>query len=196
MPNRFQKPQHELAGAFIDARDGHYCLSCFIDRGIKNTLRLQIDHADSNVRNWDPENLHWLCPHCNNAMRVWDSEEHRELILAYSAENALARARENKSQPTTMVKHMVDYSTGSIEMQANSVMEVIWLDFMHGWIRANGSIPKKEAINGGAAASGANPSTTARYLDKYTSVWAQCFVEIRDSLGGKMIVYRETSGRV
>ncbi len=87
-------------------------------------------------------------------------------------------------------KEQVDYTSGSPEMQANSIFEQRWLDFMHGWIRANGSIPKEEAINGGALIAGCNPTTAGRFLKKYASSMG-CFKEIRDSTGVKIVVYRE-----
>ena len=112
------------------------------------------------------------------------------LMEKYSAENARVRARENYHTPTQSAKELIDYTSASAEMQANSLFEQRWLDFMHGWIKENGSIPKKEAINGGAAVAGCNPSTTARYLEKYCSVACDCFKESRDSTGAKIITYR------
>ena len=72
MPNRFQIAQHKLAYDFIACRDGEYCLACFIENGIKRgppAIKLQIDHADNNPRNWSPPNLHLLCQKHNLEMR-------------------------------------------------------------------------------------------------------------------------------
>ena len=192
MPNRFQIAQHQLAHEFIANRDGEYCLACFIDNGIKRgppAIKLQIDHADNNPGNWSAVNLHFLCQTHNLEMRKKTAAEHKRLITEYSAKNECVCARENYHAPTVTAKELVDYKSGSPEMQANSIFEQRWLDFMHGWIRANGSIPKSEAINGGAAAAGCNPSTTTRYLAKYASSIG-CFKESRDSTGTKIIVYR------
>ena len=192
MPNRFQLAQHQLAHEFIANRDGEYCLTCFIENGIKRgppAIKLQIDHADNNPGNWSAVNLHFLCQTHNLEMRKKTAAEHKRLITEYSAKNECVRARENYHAPTVTAKEQVDYTSGSPEMQANSIFEQRWLDFIHGWIRANGSIPKSEAINGGAAAAGCNPSTTARYLAKYASSIG-CFKESRDSTGTKIIVYR------
>ena len=192
MPNRFQIAQHQLAHEFIANRDGEYCLACFIDNGIKRgppAIKLQTDHADNNPGNWSAVNLHFLCQTHNLEMRKKTAAEHKRLITEYSAKNECVCARENYHAPTVTAKELVDYKSGSPEMQANSIFEQRWLDFMHGWIRANGSIPKSEAINGGAAAAGCNPSTTTRYLAKYASSIG-CFKESRDSTGTKIIVYR------
>ena len=192
MPNRFQTAQHNLAYGFIAERDGEYCIACFVEKGIKRgppVIKLQIDHADNNPRNWSPTNLHLLCQTHNLKKRTLTTAEHKRLMEKLSAENESMRARENLNTPTTMAKEMVDYKSGSPEMQANSIFEQNWLDFMHDWIKSNGSIPKEEAINGGALVAGCNPSTTARYLAKYTSSLS-CFKISRDSTGVKIVSYR------
>jgi hypothetical protein len=193
MPNRFQEGQHRLVYNFIVKIDGEYCLACFIEKSIKRsppTIKLQIDHADGNPSNWNPDNLHFLCQTHNLKMRKLTSAEHKKLIETYSAKNERERARENFNAPTILAKEIIDYTSGSPEMQANSLFEQKWLDFMHGWIRTNGSIPKEEAINGGALMAGCNPTTTNRYLSKYTSSLS-CFKETRDSSGAKIVVYRQ-----
>jgi hypothetical protein len=192
MPNRFQTAQHQLAYDFIIKRDGEYCLACFNENGIKRgppAIKLQIDHADNNPSNWSSTNLHLLCQKHNLEMRNKPSAEHKRLIEDYSAKNECVRARENHHTPTVTAKEQVDYACGSQEMRANCIFEQRWLDFMHEWIRVNGSIPKSETINAGAAAAGCSTSTTARYLAKYSSSFG-CFQESRDSAGVKIIVYR------
>ena len=192
MSNRFQIAQYKLAYDFIATRDGEYCLACFIEKGIKRgppAIKLQIDHADNNPRNWSSNNLHLLCQTHNLKMRAMPAVEHKRLIDEYSAKNECVRAQENQHIPTMTAKELVDYTCGSTEMQANGIFEPRWLDFMHNWIKANGSIPKSEAIYGGAAVAGCNPSTTERYLKKYTSTMGP-FKESRDSAGTKIIVYR------
>jgi hypothetical protein len=191
MPNRFQIAQYKLAYEFIAKRDGEYCLVCSIEKDIKRgppAIKLQIDHADGNPWNWSPDNLHFLCQTHNLKMRNLTAAEHKRLMDEYSAKNECARARENHHIPTVMAKEQVDYTSGSPEMQANGIFEPRWLDFMHNWIRANGCIAKSEAIYGGAAVAGCNPSTTERYLKKYTSSMGP-FKESRDSAGAKIIVY-------
>jgi hypothetical protein len=198
MPNRFQIAQHKLAYGFIAKTDGEYCLACFIEKGIKRSppsIKLQIDHADSNPSNWSPDNLHFLCQTHNLKMKKLTSNEHKKLIETYSAKNERVRERDIFSTPTTIAKELVDYTSGSPEMQANSIFEQKWLDFMHGWIRANGSIPKEESINSGALIAGCNPITTSRYLSKYTSSLS-CFKVARDSTGAKVVTYRELETKI
>jgi hypothetical protein len=192
MPNRFQIAQHKLAYGFIARTDGEYCLACFVEKDIKRgppAIKLQIDHADCNESNWSPDNLHFLCQQHNLKMKKLTSFEHKKLIEKYSAKNECVREREIFQVPTKIAKEIVDYASGSPEMQANSLFEQKWLDFMHGWIRSNGSIPKEEAINSGALIAGCNPITTARYLSKYTSSMS-CFKITRDSTGAKIVTYR------
>ncbi|MFC1942846.1 hypothetical protein ACFLWU_06510, partial [Chloroflexota bacterium] len=197
MANRFQFAQHKLAYEFIAERDGEFCLICFIEKHIKRgppAIKLQIDHADGNPKNWSPDNLHLLCQAHNLEMRKKTSIEHKRLISEYSAVIVCVRARENLHTPTQTAKAIVDYTSASPEMQANSIFEQPWLDFMHGWLGANGSIPKKEAIYGGAAAIGCSPATTERYLGKYTSSMG-CFKESKDNTGARIIVYNDSLER-
>ena len=193
MANRFQIAQHKLAYEFIIKRDGEYCLACFIENGIKRgppAIKLQIDHADNNPRNWSSTNLHLLCQKHNLEMRNKPPANHKRLIEDYSAKNVCVCARENSHSPTIIAKEQVDYASGSPEMQANNIFEQQWLNFMHNWIETNGSIPKSEAINAGALIAGCSISTTKRYLPKYTSSIG-CFKESRDSAGARIIVYRD-----
>ena len=80
MPNRFQRAQHEIAYGFIAARDGEYCLICKGEGKLKKPpeVKLQIDHADDNPKNWDPGNLHLLCQKHNLEMRKLTSAEHKK----------------------------------------------------------------------------------------------------------------------
>jgi hypothetical protein len=193
MANRFQLAQYKLAYGFIARTDGEYCLACFIEKKIKRSppaIKLQIDHADNNLSNWSPDNLHFLCQMHNLKMKKLTSIEHKKMIDQYSAKNERECEREIFVVPTIIAKEKVNYSSGSPEMQANSIFEQKWLDFMHGWIRNNGSIPKEEAINSGALLAGCSPLTTSRYLSKYTSSLS-CFRETRDSSGAKIITYRQ-----
>jgi hypothetical protein len=197
MANRFQLAQYKLAYGFIVRSDGEYCLACFIEKSIKRSppaIKLQIDHADGNPSNWSPDNLHFLCQTHNLKMRKLTSAEHTKLIERYSAKNESVRERDIFSAPTTIAKELVDYNSGSPEMRANSLFEQKWLDFMHGWIRSNGSIPKEEAINSGALIAGCSPITTSRYLSKYTSSLS-CFKVSRDSTGVKTVAYRKETKR-
>jgi hypothetical protein len=186
MANRFQKNQHELAYRFIAARDGEYCLAC----GRKpSSVRLEIDHADNNISNWDPDNLHLLCQRCNLKMRQLTRAEHKKLIAGYSAKNVCVRESERGNPSTSLIKEMVDYRQGSPEMQVSSWCDEKYRNWVLSYIRVNGFIPKEEAIYSGAEIVGNSPTTCQRYLRKLTSA-AGPLQEQRDTTGTVVISYR------
>jgi len=180
LPNRFQSNQYKVVYPLIAERDGEYCLACFIETGQRRgpkSVKLEIDHADGDRRNWAPSNLHLLCKAHNIKYRSLNVKRHSSLMATYSAENERGRVWERKYQPAT--KRTGAYQLGSPEMQVNSIAEVNWLEFMHNMIETNGSISKDDAINAGAiAADDVNPQTTERYWKKHTSILGR-FKEIK-----------------
>jgi hypothetical protein len=98
--------------------------------------------------------------------------------------------RERGIESTHILKAIVNYSQGSIEMQANSICERIFIDWILTEIKRLGQLLKKEAINSGAAVAGCSPVTASRYLDKLT-----CLVgplqESRDQTGTVVISFRK-----
>jgi len=191
MPNRFQTKQYNAIAPFLDERDGHYCLACFIETGQRRgtKAKLEIDHADSDRRNWSPENLHWLCKTHNIKFRSLSVAEHVSLMARYSAENVCVRVRNNEYLAET--KRKVSYMLGSPEMQVNSIAESNWLEFMKEMINTNGSISKEDGIYAGAIeADDVNPQTTERYWKKHTSISGR-FKEIKRE-GIKYAVYRDS----
>lgn len=166
MPNRFQINQHDIAYKFIRARDGEYCLQC----GRRPpTTQLQIDHADNDPNNWDPENLHLLCRKHNSELRGKTVAEHLELIQGYSAKNERERARKRGRENTHLVKELIDFRNASPEMKANSYYETQYREWLLTNIREQGFIVKVEAVNSGAEVVGCSPLTANRYLAKLTS---------------------------
>jgi len=186
MPNRFQIRQHDLAYRFIAARDGEHCLIC---RRKPPGVQLQIDHADGNEQNWAPDNLHLLCQFDNLQLRGKPPREHRRLLSFYSAKNVCVRERERGIESTDTSKELVDYSTGSQEMKANSIYERRFRRWLLEEIARVGSIPKKEVINSGAEMAGCNPVTISRYLDKLTSA-ISVLKEAKDAFGNIIITYK------
>ena len=88
MPNRFQVTVHKILFDYIAARDGAYCLIGRIGHK-KCHGELQIDHVDSNPRNWNYDKLCLLCQKHNIEMRNKTPAEHLRVIRAYSARNVL-----------------------------------------------------------------------------------------------------------
>lgn len=186
MANRFQKNQHRLAYNFIAARDGEYCLVC---KRKPTQVRLEIDHADNNPSNWDPDNLHLLCQRHNLKMRQVTVREHKRLIAHYSAMNVYERERERGNPSTSALKTLVDYRQGSPEMQVSSWCDEQYRNWILTYIKANGFIPKEEAIYSGAEIVGNSPTTCQRYLKKLISA-AGPLEQKRDATGTVVITYR------
>lgn len=183
VPNRFQVNQHEIAYKFIAARDGEYCLVC---RKKPPAVKLQIDHADNNRDNWDPDNLHLLCRTDNMKLQQMTVQEHKKYISYYSAKNECASARGR----THTIKEMVEYREASPEMRANSYFETQFREWLLTTIRNNGFIIKKEAVYSGAEVVGCNPTTALRYLGKLTSSVGN-LKESRDATGTIIITFKQ-----
>jgi hypothetical protein len=83
----------------------------------------------------------------------------------------------------------VVYRDGSAEMQANYLFELDYRNWLNAYIDENGFIPKKEAINAGAEVVGCNPTTSAKYLAKLTSIVGP-LAEMKDMLGEVIIIPR------
>lgn len=65
-----------------------------------------------------------------------------------------------------------------------------WLKFMDRWLKENGSIPLKEAINSGAYVADASSLSTQRYLQKHASAVGR-FMVIIDADYVKRVVVRD-----
>ena len=175
MANRFQANQHRLAYDFIASRDGEYCLIC--KRG-PGKVKLQIDHADNNPSNWEPDNLHLLCQTHNLDLRSVPVNKKLRIIRLHSANNVGVREKKYGSISSKIAKDMLDYPSGSVEMQANSMFEPRFIE----WLLAHLPMSKKEAQYSGAHLVGCSPSTTIKYLDKLTSA-AGPLREFKDATG-------------
>jgi len=187
MANRLQIKQHELAYSFIKARDGEYCLQCRVHPLLGKPL--QIDHADNDPMNWDPNNVHLLCQAHNLEMRGKTVQEHKELIEFYSARNERERERDRGTEATSRVKDLVDFRNASPEMKANSYYENQYRDWLLTEIKEKKAVTKDDAINSGAEVIGSSPLSTTRYLKKMTSS-AGVLKEIKDAMGNTMITFK------
>lgn len=171
-----------VAYKFIAQRDGERCLRCGATH-----RPLEIDHADGDKRNTDPENLSLLCGPCNVLMRSWGSSKHVQLIAKYRT----AREREREIEPvrTEQTRLEVDYSTGSVEMQANHLYEVRVRDLTLGLLEDHGPMEKKVLVNALAEGSGSSQLTCTRYLDKMTSIFG-ALKEYKDVTGKQTIFFK------
>lgn len=50
---------------FVLERDGHQCKVCQLTEWLGQSIPLDLDHADGNAGNQDPQNLRLLCPNCH-----------------------------------------------------------------------------------------------------------------------------------
>ena len=141
-----------MAYGFLSARDGEYCLVGIV-LNEKCAGGLQIDHADNNHHNWDPENLHLVCQKHNLALRKLTRRQHSNLIRKCSAKNERERKKTKANIPGEVVNALVDYSSGSPEMQVNSLCKQKFEDWVIELLNKHGQWPKKDVINSGALVS-------------------------------------------
>jgi len=189
MPNRFQVNQHDLAYNFLAAYEGEYCLVGRISHK-KCAGILQIDHADNDPWNWKPGNMHLVCQKHNLDLRKLSTKEHKAKIARYSAKNERERKKIIGDVPGDLVMAMVDYTSGSPEMQVNNLCKKIFTDWTMELLNKHGQWPKKDIINSGAHVSGCNPQTSRRYLDALTSSVGP-LQESHDQTGTVVIGFRK-----
>lgn len=143
---------------FLVARDGEKCKVC----GAAG-VELLVDHVDKDPRNSDPGNLRLLCRSCNrlNARVTSTSVRARESPTADT--NA-------DTDPTESAHRLIDYQSGSPEMQAAGLFEVRYRSWVEAKLcLAKRPLLKRDLINGGAEEVGCSVATSRRYLDKMVS---------------------------
>ena len=189
MPNRLQVNQHDIAYNFLSAYEGEYCLVGKVGHK-KCEGPLQIDHADNDPSNWKPGNIHLVCRKHNLGLRKITTKEHKALMARYCAKNASEREKTKGDTPGDVLASMVDYSSGSPEMQVNTRCKILFADWVIQLINKHGQWPKIDVINAGAHITGCNPQTSRRYLDALTSSVGP-FRESQDETGTTIIVLRK-----
>lgn len=175
MPRRWATQTRYWAYRFLVLRDGEVCQECGKISTARNSL--DIDHIDGNPHNSEESNLRLLCRECNvareNRRRAGRPSVHEE--------------RENPR--TRVLKQAIPYHEGSAEMQANFLFEVDYRTWLLQFVSQFGFITKKEAVNAGAETVGCNPTTSAKYLAKLTSL-AGPLTETKDMVGDVVIILK------
>jgi hypothetical protein len=88
-----------------------------------------------------------------------------------------------------VAKAVVDYGSGSAEMQAAGLFEVPFRRWLMGILRSTDFVEKQDAIYSGAEETGASIPTIERYLKKLTSSRGP-LRETRDNLGTTVIMMK------
>ncbi|MFC2067742.1 HNH endonuclease [Chloroflexota bacterium] len=166
MSRHWGRNSYTWAYCYLALRDGDHCIIC---RARPPKAKLEIDHIDGNTTNNNRNNLCLLCKKHNCEMRGQKPSEHKRIIHRYS----LLNEREKKNSPampaTQFTKEVLDYQSGSVEMQANSMFETHYREWIMSKVTTMNEFLKEEAINAGAELVGCSPLTTRRYLQKLTS---------------------------
>ena len=149
---------------YLVATMGEYCILCG-----KSNCKLQIDHIDANPHNNERDNLCLLCPTCNKKLQRLTPQEHKKLIKLRCDQHACMRERERGNPATSIVKETIDYTNGTVQMQANQCFEVEFREWLLKQIKAIGYYLKDDAVYSGAEVVGCSPETIVRYIRKLTS---------------------------
>lgn len=183
MPSRYQTNVKRWIYQSLVYRDGDYCFHC--RKTPTKKRKLEIDHADNNPGNDNPDNLHLLCRSCNLMFRGKTTIEHIQILQNDSAKNVGGggdvHRSDNKTNDTQSTKLLLGYGNGSAEMQANLEYVPKFEDWVIKKLREYGSISKREAISGGSAFAKCSPHTAERYLMPMTSIYEGVLVEYREN---------------
>jgi len=178
--NRWSRNTYNWAYRFLCLRDGERCIICRVRQRPKT--KLEIDHIDGDITNSDPDNLCLLCKKHNCEMRGKKSAEHKRIIHGYRLQNEREREIGSAIPATQFTKEIVDYQSGSTEMQANSLFETKFREWIIGKVVAMGEFLKGDAVYSGAEEVGCSPLTTKRYVQKLTSS-SGVFYETNNAFG-------------
>jgi len=186
MSRRLSHNTYDWAYRYLTIRDGEQCIIC----GAKPPkTRLEIDHIDGNTSNNNPANLCLLCKKHNCEMRGKKPSEHKRIIHRYSLQNERERENSPAMPATQFTKEILDYQGGSVEMQANTMFETRYREWIMHKVTTVTEFLKEDAINAGAERVGCSPLTTRRYLQKLTSSDGP-FYETKDAWGRVVLRFK------
>lgn len=92
----------------------------------------------------------------------------------------------------TARRSVIEYSSGSAEMQANGLYEGIFREWLIEYLGKHSAVIKKDALNSGAEITGGSPATMGRYLDKLTSAVGPLLLTRNEA--GITVVMKKGSG--
>jgi hypothetical protein len=175
MPSRDQPRVMKWKYIALVYRDRERCFHCHKKPTKKR--KLEIDHADNDPANDDPENQHLLCRKCNLWFRGKSTFDHIRILQEDSAKNG----GEGGKADIRTSKLNLGYGNASPEMQANLCYEAKVNDWVLRMIdEHDGHISRKEAINGSSAYAGCSTNTATRYIDKMTSIYEGTLIDYRE----------------
>ncbi|MFC2022900.1 HNH endonuclease [Chloroflexota bacterium] len=186
MSRNWSRKTYDWAYRYLTIRDGEHCIIC---RSRPPKARLEIDHIDGNITNNDPENLCLLCKKHNCQMRGKKPSEHKRIIHRYSLHNVRERENSPAMPATRFTKEILDYQSGSVEMQANTMFELRYREWIINQVAKLHEVLKEDGIDAGAEFVGCSPVTTRRYLQKLTSSNGP-FYETKDAFGRVVLKFK------
>ena len=165
--NRWSRNTYNWAYRFLCLRDGERCIICRVRP--KPGTKLEIDHIDGNISNNDQDNLCLLCKKHNCEMRGKKPVEHKRIIHSYRLQNEREKESNSAIPATQFTREIVDYHSGSAEMQANTLFEPKFRGWIIDKVIAEGEVLKDDALNSGAEVVGCSVQAAKGYLKKMTS---------------------------
>lgn len=191
LSNRFQSNVYEWVYRYLALRDGERCFICkYVP---KPGEKLQIDHADNDITNNLASNLHLLCQHCNEDLRLVTPSKHVRIISLHSAKNESERESVLKNMQGIALKDAIGYENGSPEMKANRIYQAGFTRWLFQQLEVYPEFPKKEVINSGAYIHHCSTQTIERYLAPLVS-WSGPLECVR-GIDNQQVIRKKREGK-
>ena len=185
MPKRLTPKQYERIRRRLKERDGPYCRSCgVVEAELDGPLT--IDHIDEDRDNWSEANLELLCRPCNT--RKSDRLRPRRARKVAGVSGDLWGG-EGEGKGVRGRKLAFDATNGSPELQANSMYEPLFRQWLLNLVGFQGAVLVMDALDGGSEFVGCSPNTAVRYLRKITSITGP-LRKTTDEMGIPIVVLR------
>lgn len=168
---RLTKMQRRRAVEYLIQRDFNSDsnqASCFNCKNIlPDPFKADLDHINGNKHDHRACNIRLACHSCNSSL---------QRIPRYTAASSDVEKEKLVSvgvSATDKLQRDVRYGEGSVEMQVTSVVELAWRNWVAAWVLKRGWIGEDQVVYDGAGAAGCSPSTTYRYMRKWSIPWAE-----------------------